>query len=485
MVEQPELPPGTHCESDWFSVMESDVELLIDATAWDPLKKQRVIKQEIFDELLDMIARADKFIVMDFFLWNHFQGTVVEDYRKLSTELAEALVQKKKANPTLPIVVLTDPINRIYGDMAPAFFKEMETVGVKVVFTHLWSLPDSNWIYGTNARFYSRFAPNPNKPTAFVNKPLIPNPLIVDGPKISLKQLGHLLFFKANHRKVVITASHNEGVDLLVSSLNPADGSSAHSNMGVRIRGGLGLEALKSELELIMWSFEASSEQTLPVEIDRIQSLAEGMTGNARRGEVRVKWITEGAIKRHLIAMLEETESGDEVMIGLFYLSDRDVIAAIKQAAKNGAKVRMVLDANRDAFGRKKNGIPNRIVVREFEELAVEHNIGIVWADTHGEQFHDKVLGIFNPFSGKNQLCLGSSNWTRRNLADLNLEANVRVENSETSMARFKAYFEALWSNSGDLSYTLDYAAWEETGWKATAKAWLYRFQEWSGLGTF
>jgi phosphatidylserine/phosphatidylglycerophosphate/cardiolipin synthase-like enzyme len=485
MVEQPELPLGAHSESDWFSVLESDVELLIDSTAWDPIGKKRVIKQEIFDELLDMIARADKFIVLDFFLWNHFQGTIVEDHRQLSIELALALVKKKQGNPDLPILVLTDPINRIYGDMAPSFFSEMEEAGVRVIFTHLWDLPDSNWIYGTNARFYSRFAPNPNKPTAFVNKPLIPNPLIIDGPKISLKQLGHLLFFKANHRKVAITASHNEGVDLLVSSLNPADGSSAHSNVGIRIRGKLGLEALESELQLITWSWKAASGEALPIEIDRIRTLATEVVSNVRRGDVRVKWITEGAIKNHLIELLENAESGDDVMIALFYLSDREVIAAIKQAAENGAKVRMVLDANRDAFGREKNGIPNRMVASEFRDLATDLNISIVWADTHGEQFHDKVLAISNPLNKKNQLCLGSANWTRRNLADLNLEANVRVEGSETSMSRFKAYFEALWSNSEDLSYTLDYSAWEETGWRATGKAWLYRFQEWSGLGTF
>jgi hypothetical protein len=486
IIEQPELPGGAHCESEWVTIPDSDVELLIDSTAWDTVRKERVITQEIFDELLDMIARADQFIVLDLFLWNHFQGPVVEDHRKLSTELALALVNKKRALPDLPIVLLTDPINRIYGDMAPDYFKELEAVGIPVVFTYLWDLPDSNWIYGTNARFYSRFTPNPNKGTSLVNKPWVKNPLIVDGPKISLKQLGHLLFFKANHRKVAITASQKDGVDLLVSSLNPADGSSAHSNIGIRVHGSLGLEALDSELKLIAWSHEAAFPETLlPAEIDRIKELASELPGPVPGGVVRVKWITEGVIRTSLIELLEGATIGDEVMIALFYLSDREVIAAIKQAAKNGAKVRMVLDSNRDACGREKNGIPNRIVAGEFRELAVENNISIVWADSHGEQFHNKALAISNPRTGKNQLCLGSANWTRRNLGDLNLEANVWVEGSQVSMDRFKAYFETLWTNSPGLSYTLDYAAWEETGWKATVKGFLYRIQEWSGLCTF
>ena len=488
MVDSLKPPPGAHCESDWYTVWTSDVELLIDSTAWDPIKKQRIIQQEIFDELLDMIARADQFIVLDFFLWNHFQGSVPEGHRKLSTELAHALVEKKKTFPDLPILVLTDPINRIYGngDMAPAFFSELAAAGVDVVFTHLWGMPDSSWLYGPNARFYSGLIPNSTTTSSIANKPLLTNPFIVDGPKISLRQSGNLLFFKANHRKVAITASQNEGLDLLVCSFNPADGSSAHSNAGVRIRGLLAFEALESELKLIIWSLEsANPDQLLPQSVDAISRYALMLPKMTRQGEVRVKWITEGAIKNTLIEMLEGATNGDDVMIALFYLSDRDVISAIKTAAKNGARVRLVLDANRDAFGRKKIGIPNRVVAAELLELAGKFNISIVWADTHGEQFHSKVLAVHNVHSGKNQICLGSANWTRRNLDDLNLEANVVVEGSELSMDRFKTYFEKLWGNSGSLQYTLDYSEWEETGLRRKSKALLYRFQEWSGLSTF
>ena len=486
MVEQPGIPPGAHSESDWYSVLESDVELLIDSTAWDPRAKRRVIKQEIFDELLDMIERADRFIVLDFFLWNHFQGKITEDHRRLSTELALALVKKKQSLPDLPILVLTDPINRIYGDMAPAFFGEMQAAGVEVVYTYLWGMPDSNWIYGRNARFYSKLVPNTGKADSLANKPLVPNPFVVEGPKISMKQLGNLLFLKANHRKVAITCSVNEGLDLLVCSFNPADGSSAHSNVAARVRGPIGLEALSSELQLIQWSYESAfPDQLLPKVFDEVKAVADQLPKASRGGGPQVKWITEGAIRDTLIHLLNEAQAGDDVMIALFYLSDRGVVEAIKKAARNGAQVRMVLDANRDAFGREKNGIPNRMVAAELRKLGVEHNISILWADTHGEQFHSKILAIQNPLNGKNQLCLGSANWTRRNLDDLNMEANLLIENSANSMQRFKSYFDRIWNNADGLQYTLDYSAWEETGWSAKGKSLLYRFQEWSGLCSF
>ena len=256
--------------------------------------------------------------------------------------------------------------------------------------------------------------------------------------------------------------------------------------MAVRVRGAVGLEALASELKLIQWSHESAFPETLlPKEVDQVQLIAQQLPSSNRNGQAQVKWITEGAIREHLIRLLSGAQAGDEVMIALFYLSDRGVVDAIKQAARNGAKVRMVLDANRDAFGREKNGIPNRMVAAEFRKMAVEHNLSILWADTHGEQFHSKILAIHNPLNGKNQLCLGSANWTRRNLDDLNMEANLLIEGSEDSMQRFKSYFNRIWNNSDNLQYTLDYSAWEETGWQAKGKALLYRFQEWSGLCSF
>ncbi|MCB1121501.1 MAG: phospholipase, partial [Verrucomicrobiae bacterium] len=252
------------------------------------------------------------------------------------------------------------------------------------------------------------------------------------------------------------------------------------------LRGPLALDALESELNLISWSLEtAFPKQLLPEEIDQIRAISKQMPKTSRDGGVRAKWITEGAIRKTLIDLLNNTKPGDEVLIALFYLSDREVIEAIKQAAINGARIRMILDANRDAFGREKNGIPNRIVALELRDLAVKYDISILWADTHGEQYHCKVLAIHNAVTGKNQLCLGSGNWTRRNLADLNLEANVLVENSELTMDRFKFYFDALWFNSDGYRHTLDFSEWEETGWDAKWKTWLYRFQEWSGLSTF
>ncbi len=50
----------------------------------------------------------------------------------------------------------------------------------------------------------------------------------------------------------------------------------------------------------------------------------------------------------------------------MFYLSERQIIKALIAAQQRGVQVRVLLDPNKDAFGREKNGIPNRQVAAEL-----------------------------------------------------------------------------------------------------------------------
>jgi len=145
--KSPQLPPGTDFTTRPMGIAAENIRLLIDDTAWDTEKGRRVIDQEIFDEIMAMIDRADQFIYVDLFLWNSWQGSIPEEHRQLSQELASALIKKKRSLKKLDVVVLSDPINRIYGGHEPEFFKDMAKVGIPVVFTDLSELPDSNIIY--------------------------------------------------------------------------------------------------------------------------------------------------------------------------------------------------------------------------------------------------------------------------------------------------------------------------------------------------
>jgi phosphatidylserine/phosphatidylglycerophosphate/cardiolipin synthase-like enzyme len=164
----------------------------------------------------------------------------------------------------------------------------------------------------------------------------------------------------------------------------------------------------------------------------------------------------------------------------MFYLSDRHVIEALKEAAANGTMIRLILDPNKDAFGHEKGGVPNRQVA---EELSQVDNISIRWADTHGEQCHSKML-LVRTGDGRAGLMLGSANFTRRNLDDYNLELNALVRGPGTAepFQRASDYFDDLWENRGDRVFTTGFETYRDT---SSLRYWRYRVMEAMGISTF
>lgn len=492
MVNKASLPDGVDTQSPLLPAGEG-TRVLFDTTAWNPATSNRVIRQEIFDTMLERIEQADSLIVLDFFLWNPWQGALKEEHRALARELANALIEKKTQHPECTILALTDPINALYGDDAPAFYQELNDADISVVFTDLNRLHDSNHIYAGPARFYGPLISRIPGLTAWMNTPRISNPFDPEGKAISLLQAGRLLLFKANHRKVLITDDSNGELHLLVTSFNPANGSSAHSNIGLLTKGPVAVHALKSELACMAWSTENANEHLTADFTNRLAELSASFTnepdivsGDEVEGP-EIQWLTEDAIRQQILTMLDTAHKGDIARISMFYLSERSVIQSLKSAALNGVEIRLILDPNKDAFGRVKNGIPNRPVAAELIRFS-DYNSGkiaIRWAATHGEQFHTKAMSISNPGTGKFQLMAGSANWTRRNLCNLNLEACLYIQSAPDTVNQYNAMFDRAWIDSGDLVYTVHADTYIETGWKKFWKGIVYRIQESTGMSTF
>jgi phosphatidylserine/phosphatidylglycerophosphate/cardiolipin synthase-like enzyme len=196
----------------------------------------------------------------------------------------------------------------------------------------------------------------------------------------------------------------------------------------------------------------------------------------------RVGVVTEGAIRDALLQAVSATVAGDGIDIAQFYLSDRQVIGALLAAARRGVAIRLVLDPNKDAFGFEKSGLPNRQVGSELV-AASDGAIKLRWYRTHGEQFHAKLVAIRH--DGAFWLCLGSANFTRRNLQDYNLEANVIVVTPQGGRLdrQVSEWFETLWHNHpGGPEFTADSDLYADP---SQGRYWLYRFMEASGLSTF
>jgi len=141
-----------------------------------------------------------------------------------------------------------------------------------------------------------------------------------------------------------------------------------------------------------------------------------------------VQLITEKKIQEKVVESIDKLDRRDTFDMAMFYLSDRKVVRALKRADKRGAVIRILLDPNKDAFGRKKNGVPNRSVARELLKNS-KGNTKIRWCNTLGEQCHSKLL-LIKTDEGYVTI-QGSANLTRRNLGNYNLETNIILESEE------------------------------------------------------
>ena len=164
----------------------------------------------------------------------------------------------------------------------------------------------------------------------------------------------------------------------------------------------------------------------------------------------------------------------------MFYLSERQVVNALVGAEGRGAEIRLVLDPNKDAFGREKGGIPNRQVARELVARS-DGRIAVRWYDTHGEQFHTKLVRVVR---GDSVMIMGgSANLTRRNVGDYNLEADLRfvVPRGAPLASATADYFNRIFRNEGG-EFTLPFEAYRDD---SLVKSLLYRVEEFTGICSF
>nr|WP_246407169.1 phospholipase D-like domain-containing protein [Geomicrobium halophilum] len=180
-----------------------------------------------------------------------------------------------------------------------------------------------------------------------------------------------------------------------------------------------------------------------------------------------------------MLKYISAAEADSDIWLGAFYVSDRDIINALKEAADRGANVRLILDPNHEAFGREKIGVPNRPVADELQSYSDQ--IEVRWYNTNGEQYHTKMLYMTD--GDEAMVNGGSSNFTRRNIDDLNLETNLLLvaPKNHAMMEDIEEYFHALWNNDGS-HYTHDFSQHSEG---EVWKYWLYRLQETTGLSSF
>ena len=433
----------------------ANVKFLADKTYLDAQGKQQQ-EHQIFNQILKLIDEAQTTIILDMFLFNDEVGSSKISHDKLTQNLTEALIVKKRMTPQIEIKVITDPINSVYGGIAPEHYRQLRQAGIEVIETDLTALRASNPLWSGFWYLCCQGVGNN------AEKGWLPNPF--GDEKITLRSYLSLFNFKANHRKTVVVDTL-EGWKTLVTSMNPHDGSSHHSNVALMVTGNTAIDVLKTEQAV-----GRMSKGDIPVVIV-------GEFEEAKEFP-QAQVLTEKAILDATLKLIETAKSGENIDLAMFYLSEREIVKELIAAKQRGVNVKVLLDPNKDAFGREKNGIPNRQVASELNEAGVQ----VRWCNTQGEQCHSKMILKSN--TEQSEMILGSANFSARNLKNYNLETNIRVVGNASAdvFKDAQRYFNTAWSNLDAKNMSVDYAQYaDESKWKYG----LYRFMEWSGLSTF
>ena len=450
------MPDGTNYESEYYYVNEDEVDFLYDLTYRSV--EQITSEQEIFDTIFSHIDSARTYILIDMFLFNSHIGEADQTYRKLAEELSDKLIHKKNESE-IQIDFITDPINILYEGAESKELIKMEDAGINVINTELKKLPDSNILYSFIWRTFFQWFGNSKEGGTLAH------PFSSEEQKVTYRSYLALLNFKANHRKVFV-ADHKDTWVSVITSANPHDGSSAHSNVGILIYGDFAEEIFKAEASVAKFS-----KGNLSSEIDTERK--------EDKKAIKIKLITEEKIKDCLIKEINVSTKTDSIKMGMFYLSDRDVIKSLISASNRGVNIRIILDPNKDAFGREKKGIPNRPVANELVKRS-KGKIQVKWYSTHGEQFHSKFI-FFESSDKESTVIMGSANLTKRNIGNKNLEMNIllKAKHNTAPIREIHNYFDLIWN---DEKYTVDYKTYAS---KSLWKKFIYRFTEFWGTSSY
>ncbi|AQQ72360.1 hypothetical protein SMSP2_02743 [Limihaloglobus sulfuriphilus] len=468
-------PARINVKSPWFPVEEEQLELQISYSGFNPDTQKKFSRLSIGEKTLEMIREAEELIFATVFLFDIFKVEQPMDH--IAEKLTDTILESKSQNPRLKAALILDPVNRAYSDFQSPAEKRLLRGGVDIFYSNLHGTKPANLIdihkpVGVTIDLANQLTMgNSNKLLTFLFGWELPinNPLNPEG--VSMASLWNALAMKANHRKILVTASGEE-YHAMISSANPHNASVGSANHSITFGGECAKytymvmreDAVNSANHYsAQWSRDEKQwrdsyfEDILPAVEVKIpeQNAAENLESP------QIRLLTELEIKNHILAMLENASESDKVRIQMFYLSDLDIVQALIDAAgRLDCPIRLILDPNKDAFNSVKDGTPNRQVAAYLMEKKQQLclNMDIRWYETHGEQNHAKTMSITNEKTGKHEFITGSANWTGKNLKGINLEADLAVRGSKKINKDFNRHFDLLWNNSDGMIYTIGYS---------------------------
>ena len=362
---------------------------------------------------------------------DHAEQLIVLDRSPVTQALAQRLLARKRLRPYLKIVLVTDPANEAFGGSPAQTLTSLEQAGVIVARVRLDRLRDSNPLYSGLWRLAFGWWSDPFDETP---------------GRATLPALARSRNSKSDQRQLVVADDGSGGWNAIIAP--------AGATASLTLRGPLARAIIAGELQVAAWS---TDDDRLPV----------GPSMDDRGvGSIDARFLTEGAIETALFDELGAAGSGDRLGIAVENLTERRLIAAALRAAARGASLQVLLARNRE---------PNQAVADELLRSG-GGRIEIRWYLGSDAASLPKLL-LFR-HGDDMWMNLGTANYTRRNLGDLNLAASVELRMPARAAAAraITEYFSEAWSVA---------AADPKFAAASAADYWHYRFAEASGLSSF
>jgi hypothetical protein len=364
------------------------------------------------------------------------QQTIILDQSPLAPELAADLVARKRQRPNLAIVLIIDPLDESFGGTPARTLSGLERIGVVVARVRLERLRDSNPLYSSLWRLALSWWTNP-----------FDEGRTAGNWAVELRRRN----LRADQRQVLVADDGAGGWTSIVMS-GPGSAAPARSNTGLQLRGHLARDIAASELRIAEWS---SHDDRLPspppLEVRGV-------------GTVDARLLTEGAAAAALREVISLAGGGDSISLIAPKLGDRTLIEAMRKAASRGARLQLLLDdaqpSTRAAAGELLRG--------------GSANIELKWQSAPASAARYLLMR----HRGDVWLELGSADFIRRSLEDLNLEASVELHLPAGARPARAAedFFSRNWLRGAPYAQRADET--DRTYWK-------YRIEEATGLSMF
>lgn len=422
---------------------------------------KRVFERQIWDQVYKLLDESKEFFLMDIFVFNDYLGKGVREKLEpidIATEFSEKILEKRKKDPNVEIYLILDESNTFYGAFDNPTHKKLEEAGVKIGYIDITKLRDPLILYSKPWRLFIQPFGNPK------NKGKTNNPVYEGTDKVTIRSILRALNAKANHRKLIM----NESTAILTSA-NPHAEGSKHSNVAFRFSSPILKEIYAAEqASAKLTKKDGSLKQHLPNKTFNIPE--------STNDKIKLQYFTESQTAKDISKELANTLPGEKVIIAQFFLSDRGIINDIRKAVRRGVKFEIILN-NSTA------GLPNKAAAGELMKYARKHgyDLQVRFYNKGEEMYHSKLMSILK----KEYLITygGSTNFTRRNMRDYNLENEIKIIShyDQNFSKSILDYYDRIWSNRDGI-FTLDY---DDHKNEKVLNDLLFRFVEINGLGIF